>query len=86
MLSALGGAAAATIARSLEDYRDMAVQLLHRPLKLKRLRDSLIENWTASPLFDVGRWVLDIEVRAPFVDCILSNCCLMLCGVRHTCI
>ena len=63
MLSALRGAAATTIARTMQDYRDMAVKLLQRPQALQRVQDSLKENWGTSPLFDIGRWVKDVEVR-----------------------
>ena len=63
MLSALGGAAGGSIARSMDDYRDMAVKLLNRPQALQRMHASLRENWHTSPLFDVGRWVGDVEVR-----------------------
>ncbi len=69
MLSALHGAAAATIARSMDDYWDMAVKLLRRPRALQRLHDSLRDNWHSSPLFDVGRWVGDVEVRVSCVPC-----------------
>ena len=67
MLSALGGAAAASVARSMDDYRDMAVKLLNRPHALQRMQASLRENWSTSPLFDVGRWVVDVEVGGGFV-------------------
>ena len=63
MLSALRGAAATTIARNMQDYRDMALKLLQRPHALQRVQDSLKENWGTSPLFDIGRWVKDVEVR-----------------------
>jgi hypothetical protein len=62
MLSALHGAASASIARNMQDYRDMAVKLLKRPHALRRIQESLKENWDSSPLFDVGRWVGDVEV------------------------
>ena len=63
MLSALQGAASSTIARNMEDYRDIAVKLLKRPHALLRVQESLKKNWESSPLFDVGRWVGDVEVR-----------------------
>jgi hypothetical protein len=67
MLSALRGAAAATVARNMEDYWHMAVKLLRRPRAMQRVHDSLKDNWVSSPLFDVGRWVGDIEVRMQLV-------------------
>ncbi len=69
MLSALQGPAAATIARNMDDYWHMAVKLLRRPRALQRVHDSLRENWVSSPLFDVGRWVGDIEVLLQLVMC-----------------
>lgn len=69
MLSALQGPASASIARNMQDYRDMAVQLLLRPHALRRVRESLKENWLSSPLFDVGRWVGDVEVLSTDFSC-----------------
>ena len=81
MLSALHGPASATIARNMQDYWDMAVKLLRQPQALQRLHLSLEENWRSSPLFDVGRWVGDVEVRVPCLQLIMRR---LTCGALPT--
>jgi predicted O-linked N-acetylglucosamine transferase (SPINDLY family) len=79
MLSALHGAASATIARNMQDYRDMAVRLLQRPRALRRVQESLRENWLSSPLFDIRRWTLDAEVSHRLIRLFYLSGHLFMC-------
>ena len=50
-----------TIARNLEEYRQVAVILALRPAWLRRLRGLLLERNARSPLFHTSEWVKGLE-------------------------
>jgi protein O-GlcNAc transferase len=50
-----------TIARTVQDYEEIAVRLALRPDLLLPLRAYLTQRPLASPLFDVARWVSGLE-------------------------
>ena len=49
------------VTHSLEDYAALAAALVADPPRLQRLREQLVRQRLAAPLFDVAAYTLDLE-------------------------
>ncbi|MBU6474804.1 MAG: hypothetical protein KGQ70_02455, partial [Alphaproteobacteria bacterium] len=49
------------VAHSLEEYEALALQLAQNPEQLKALREKLAKNRLTTPLFDIKRYVENLE-------------------------
>lgn len=49
------------IAASLQDFEDMTVDLASRPARLEQLRERLVKQRVASPLFDARAFTMHLE-------------------------
>jgi protein O-GlcNAc transferase len=56
-VAAGAGAGAASVARSLEDYEELAVRLARCAVCLRRARARLIDGRARAALFDTAAWV-----------------------------
>ena len=49
------------ITHTLEEYESLAIDLAHNPGKLQMIRQKIVENRLAGPLFDTPRFTRDLE-------------------------